>query len=169
MIQDFIKSIQSQLRNYSSGLRQMNNLVDIPWTMVDGDLNVQRLIFQRDHTLLIIKEGVIQESRWEYLTSVNSIDMTLEGQRLLMNEIFSDGTALILKKDGNSGGFYAFVNANNLPSMNLVEYLSQELKTKNRLIINDSVEPPISDLFAKILTFLVFLFVIWTLFMALVE
>lgn len=142
MIQDYIQSIQSQLRNYSSGLRQMNNLVDIPWTMVDGDLNIQRLIFQRDHTLLIIKEGVIQESRWEYLPSVNSIDMTLEGQRLLMNEVYSDGTALILKKDGNALEFFAFVNSNNLPTLNLIEYLRSQLSTKDE---DPNVPPPIAD------------------------
>jgi hypothetical protein len=155
VIQDFIQSIQSQLRNYSSGLRQMNNLVDIPWTMVDGDLNIQRLIFQRDHTLLIIKEGVIQESRWEYLPSVNSIDMTLDGQRVLMNEVFSNGTALILKKDGNASEFYAFVNANNLPTLNLEEYLRTEIQSIEKNIEGDDPPPiPPDDPYAPIILIL---------------
>jgi len=169
MLQDQIKSFRSSLKNYSSQLANKNLLVDIPWTMVDGDLNLQRLIFNRNNSLYVITEGVIQESTWEYLPSINSLAISIDGRRILMNEVFADGTVLILKKDGNSGGFYAFVNANNLPSMNLVEYLNQELKPKNRLIINDPVKPPISDLFAKILTFLVFLFVIWTLFIGIVE
>jgi len=167
MIQDYIQSIQSQLRNYSSGLRQMNNLVDIPWTMVDGDLNIQRLIFQRDHTLISIKEGVIQESRWEYLPSVNSIDMTLEGQRLLMNEVYSDGTALILKKDGNALEFFAFVNANNLPTLNLIEYLRSQLSTMDEVA---NVPPPIADPpnpYNPILLFLLLALIIIMIFSAL--
>ncbi len=138
MIQDFIQSIQSQLRNYSIGLRQMNNLVDIPWTMVDGDLNVQRLIFQRDHTLLIIKEGVIQESRWEYLHPLNSLILNIGGKRIAMNEVFVDESALILKKDGvTHTDFFAFANENKLPSLNLVEYLRE--KTKTTIIPSKSV------------------------------
>jgi hypothetical protein len=121
----------------------MNNLVDIPWTMVDGDLNVQRLIFQRDHTLLIIREGVIQESRWSYLPSVNSIDMILHDQRVFMNEVFSNGTALILKKDGNVSEFYAFVNANNLPTLNLEEYLRSEIQSIEKKIEGED-PPPIT-------------------------
>jgi hypothetical protein len=51
--------------------------------MVDVDLNVHRFIFQKDHTLLVGMQGVIQESRWNYLPSVNSIDMTLDYQTVL--------------------------------------------------------------------------------------
>ena len=81
-----------------------------------------------------------------------------------MNEVFANGTVLILKKDGNSQDLIAFVNESELPKVDLVEYLNQELETKNRLIINDPVEPPISDVLAKILIFLVILFVIGSLF-----
>ena len=137
MIQDYIQSIQSQLRNYSSGLRQMNNLVDIPWTMVDGDLNIQRLIFQRNHTLLIIKEGVIQESRWEYLHPLNSLILNIGGKRIAMNEVFVDESALILKKDGGSSEFFSFANETKLPSLNLVEYLKK--KTKVIIVSPNSV------------------------------
>jgi hypothetical protein len=131
--------------------------------MVDGDLNLQRLIFNRNNSLYIITEGVIQESSWEYLPSMNSLAISIDGKRILMNEVFADGTVLILKKDGNSQDLIAFVNESELPKVDLVEYLNQELKTKNRLIINDPVEPPISDVLAKILIFLVIVFVIGSL------
>jgi hypothetical protein len=163
MLQDQIQSFRSSLRNYNSQLANKNLLVDIPWTMVDGDLNLQRLIFNRNNSLYIITEGVIQESSWEYLPSMNSLAISIDGKRILMNEVFADGTVLILKKDGNSQDLIAFVNESELPKVDLVEYLNQELKTKNRLIINDPVEPPISDVLAKILIFLVIVFVIGSL------
>ena len=39
MLQELIKDLQSTLKNYSQGLAKQNLLVDIPWKMVDGDLN----------------------------------------------------------------------------------------------------------------------------------
>ena len=68
MLQEKIKDLQSSLKNYSQNLAKKNQLVDIPWTMVDGDLNLQRLIFKKDNSLYIVKEGEINESKWEYLS-----------------------------------------------------------------------------------------------------
>lgn len=92
--------------------------------MVDGDLNLQRLIFRNDNSLYIIKEGEIQESTWEYLPAMNSLVITIGGRRILMNEVFADGKALILKKDGFSSEFLSFANQNELPTLDLIGYLS---------------------------------------------
>lgn len=137
MLQDQIQSFRSSLRNYSSQLANKNLLVDIPWTMVDGDLNLQRLIFNRNNSLYIITEGVIQESTWEYLPSMNSLAISIDGGKILMNEIFADGRVLILKKDGNSQDFIAFVNEPELSKENLVRYLDEE--------INGTLPPPVID------------------------
>lgn len=128
MLQDQIQSFRSSLRNYSSQLANKNLLVDIPWTMVDGDLNLQRLIFNRNYSLYVITEGVIQESTWEYLPSMNSLAISIDGKRILMNEIFADGRVLILKKDGNSQELMAFVNESELPKVDLVSYLEGHLR-----------------------------------------
>ena len=72
MLQELIKDLQSTLSNYNQGLAKQNLLVDNPWTMLDGDLNVKRLIFKRNNSLYIVKEGEIEESTWEYLPAMNS-------------------------------------------------------------------------------------------------
>jgi hypothetical protein len=105
--------------------------------MVDGDLNLQRLIFNRNNSLYVITEGVIQESTWEYLPSMNSLAISIDGRRILMNEIFADGTVLILKKDGNSQDLIAFVNESELPKENLARYLDKK--------INGTLPPPVID------------------------
>lgn len=125
MLQELIKDPQSDFRNYSQGLAKQNLLVDIPWTMVDGDLNLQRLIFRKDNSLYIVKEGEIQESKWEYLPAMNSLVIEVGGKKILMNEVFADGKALILKKDGVSLDFLSFANQNELPDLNLVEHLNE--------------------------------------------
>lgn len=136
MIQEHLKKIQSSLKSYNQGLAKQNMLVEIPWTMVDGDLNIQRLIFRKDNSLYIVKEGEIQESKWEYLPAMNSLVLEIGGKKILLNEVFADGKALILKKDGASQEFLAFANQNELPDMNLVEYL----KTFNRVEVKNVQE-----------------------------
>lgn len=106
MLQDLIKDLQSTLKTYSQGLAKQNLLVDISWTMVDGDLNLQRLIFRKDNSLYIVKEGEIQESKWEYLPAMNSLVIEVGGKKTLMNEVFADGKAVILKSGGVSLNFY---------------------------------------------------------------
>jgi hypothetical protein len=123
MLQELIKDLQSTLKNYSQGLANRNMLVDIPWTRVDGDLNLQRLIFRKDNSLYIVKEGEIQESKWEYLPAMNSLVIEIGGKKILMNEVFADGKALILKRDGVSMDFLSFANQNELPDLDLVKYL----------------------------------------------
>lgn len=124
MLQEILKDLQSSLKSYNQGLAKQNMLVEIPWTMVDGDLNIQRLIFRKDNTLYIVKEGEIQESKWEYLAAMNSLVIEIGGKKTLLNEIYADGKALILKKDGTSMEFLAFANQNELLDLNLISYFN---------------------------------------------
>ena len=123
MLQEILKDLQSSLKSYNQGLAKQNMLVEIPWTMVDGDLNIQRLIFRKNNTLMIVKEGEIQESKWEYLAAMNSLVLEIGGKKILLNEVYADGKALILKKDGSSLSLLAFANQNELPDLNLLAYL----------------------------------------------
>ncbi len=120
MLQELLKDLQSSFKSYNQGLAKQNMLVDIPWTMVDGDLNIQRLIFRKDNSLYIVKEGEINESKWEYLAAMDSLVLNIGGKKILLNEVFADGKALILKKDGTSMEFLAFANQNELPNLNLI-------------------------------------------------
>lgn len=143
ILQEVLKDLQSSLKSYNQGLSKQNMLVDIPWTMVDGDLNLQRLIFRKDNSLYIVKEGEIQESKWEYLAAMNSVVIELGAKKILLNEVFADGKALILKKDGSSMDFLAFANQNELPDLNLIAHLNQlldKVEHKNEKIDESNFE-----------------------------
>jgi hypothetical protein len=157
MLQDLIIDLQSSLKNYSKGLANKNLLVDIPWTMVDGDLNLQRLIFRKDNSLYIVKEGEIQESKWEYLSAMNSLVIEISGKKILMNEVFADGKALILKRDGVSLNFLSFANQNELPDLNLIGYLSSLEKRQIEKLTYDPYKYPGSKPFGCASIFLAFI------------
>lgn len=146
MLQDLIKDLQSSLKSYSQGLANKNLLVDIPWTMVDGDLNLQRLIFRKDNSLYIVKEGEIQESRWEYLPALNSLVIEVGGKKILMNEVFADGKALILKRDGIAMDFLSFANQNELEDLDLIGHLNSLEKNKSENSFQKSIGGSVTEI-----------------------
>ncbi len=163
MIQELLKDLQSSLKSYNLGLANQNLLVDIPWTMVDGDLNIQRLIFRKDKSLYIIKEGEIQESKWEYLSAMNSLVVEVGGKKLLLNEVYADGKALILKRDGIATDFFCFANQTEIPDLNLVGYLKQtkEIDSLKHTFEKAEINPEPEKLTLFITGLVVVLFIIY--------
>jgi hypothetical protein len=159
-LQEILKDLQSSLKSYNQGLAKQNLLVDIPWTMVDGDLNIQRLIFRKDNSLYIIKEGEINESKWEYLTAMNSLVVEIGGKKILLNEVFADGKALILKKDGTNIDFLTFANQKEIPDLNLIGYFKR-LEDLNKEIepLNNEKAENTTILFVWI-TFIIFVTIV---------
>ncbi|NHE57941.1 hypothetical protein [Cyclobacterium plantarum] len=140
-------------------------LVDIPWTIVDGELNIQRLIFRKDKSLYIVKEGEIQESKWEYLAAMDSLVVNVGGKKLLLNEVFADGNALILKKDGITTDFLCFVNQKEIPDLNLEGYLRKikelEPPTKFDEISQNEYSDTDKNIIFTVLVVIV-LFLVWS-------
>lgn len=167
MLQDLIKDLQSTLKTYSQGLAKQNLLVDIPWTMVDGDLNLQRLIFRKDNSLYIVKEGEIQESKWEYLPTMNSLVIELGGKKILMNEVFADGKALILKRDGVSMNFLSFANQNELPDLNLIQHL-QNLRIEGNTSFNKLEDQSKSEIDGGVIGTVLIVFLVLFVFVMLI-
>lgn len=138
LLQELLKDLHSSMKDRNQVLLMQNILVEIPWTIVDGDLNVQRLIFRKDKSLYIVKDGEIIESNWEYLPTLNSIIVEISGKKILMNQVFVDKKVLILKKDGHLNDFLVFLNENESLALSLENYLSEMLNDQS-----SNVEEPL--------------------------
>ena len=123
MLQDLIKDLQSSLKSYSQGLAKQNVLVDIPWTLIEGDFSTKRLIFKKNGVLRTINEGLIEETTWEYEQSLDSLILQIGSQKFLMKEVYLDGCVLILKRDGLNLDFLAFADERVIPDLDIVKYL----------------------------------------------
>ena len=78
-----------------------------------------------------------------------------------MNEVFVDGKALVLKKDGSNLEFLSFANQNELPTLDLVGYLSSlEKKVLEGPTVVDPYKYPGSQPLGCVSVFLVFLIAI---------
>ena len=146
MLQDLIKDLQSSLKTYSQGLAKQNLLVDIPWTLIDGDFGTNRLIFKKNGILRTVSEGFVIESSWEYEPGLDSLILEIGNQKFLMKEVFLDGTVLILKRDGVNLDFIAFADGRKIDNLNVIEYLKsfkgskEQINTLSETAKNDKSE-----------------------------
>lgn len=124
MIQNLVHDIQSSLKYYSVGLSKQRYLIEKPWTLVDGNLNVHRLIFKKKGVLRAFRNGNLEDNcSWDYEQSLNSLVLKIGNEDgVLLNEVFLDGKVLILKKD-NTNEFWIFINSDLLQGNQLEEYL----------------------------------------------
>ena len=125
MIQDLVQDIHSTLKNYSVGLKQQNYLLEKAWTLVDGNLNVHRLIFKKKGVLRAFKNGNLEDNcTWDYEPSINSLIIKIGNDAVVLNEIFLDGKVLILRQD-NTNEFWIFIDSSLLQGNNLEDYLRE--------------------------------------------
>jgi hypothetical protein len=130
MIKTELNSIVKQLKNHSSSLKQSSLLIDKPWTIIDGDNEIQRLIFKKDKTLILSKNGKAEIGKWDYFPEAKSLLIDRISDKILCNEAFIDEGVLILNLDGTDNQFFTLANTNVIPDLNIGNYLYNIRKEK---------------------------------------
>ena len=98
-------------------------MLEKAWTLVDGNLNVHRLIFKKKGVLRAFKNGNLDDNcTWDYEPSINSLIIKIGYDAVVLNEIFLDGKVLILRQD-NTNDFLVFINNELLQGDKLEKYL----------------------------------------------
>lgn len=133
-MKEYLKSISRQLKNHSKSLDRMSILIDKPWAMIDGELAMQKLIFKKNKELILSRNGKVQEGRWDYFPEAKSLLIDRGTDKILCNEAFIDEGVLILKLDGTENQFFALANENVLPDLDVIRYLSEYEKPKQKVI-----------------------------------
>ncbi len=102
--------------------------VDKPWSMIDGDLELQKLIFKANKDLLISKNGSVVMGKWEYLPEARSLLIDRKEDKILLNTVYLDTGAFILKRDGLEGDYLVFANQNVVSDLDLITYFDDKIK-----------------------------------------
>ncbi len=100
MITAQLNNLVNQLKNYSATLEKANLLIDKPWTIIDEDNEIQRLIFKKDETLVLSKNGQAEIGKWDYFPEAKALLIDRGADKILCNEAYIDEEILILKLDG---------------------------------------------------------------------
>ena len=125
----YLKSILSQLRNYSLTLDKTSILIDKPWALIDDEYELQKLIFKKDKELILSKNGQVSVGRWDYFPQAKSLLIDRKTDIILCNEQFIDEGIMILKLDGTENRFFILANENLVPDLDAFRYL-KELRYK---------------------------------------
>ena len=126
---DILRYFTNTLSNKTLSLKKKGLLIEKPWTLIDDDGEIQKLIFKRDKGLILSKNGIVSEGNWDYYPEAKALLIDRQTDKLLLKEQFIDNNVLILKKDGTTNDFFALANENTLPDLNIPEYLNS-LKIK---------------------------------------
>lgn len=122
--------IKNQFINFDQKLTSKaleSQIISRPWAIVDGEMEVQKLIFEKKGKLWLSKNGIVQEGSWQYLSGTNSLVIDRVSNKLLCNLLYIDANAIILKRDGTEDEFFAFANEKSIPSLNLLQYFNEKL------------------------------------------
>ncbi len=142
-MKDILNYYASLLNGFSQTIKKKGILVDQPWALIDEENCIQKLIFRKNNSLILSKNGVVTEGSWEYFPQSRALLIDRGTDKLLLNECYIDTNVLILKKDGTDNDFFAFANENFLPDYNIPQYLNsvqcKELKIKEIKLINGNI------------------------------
>jgi len=140
---EIIKYFVKSLAISSSSLKKKEIFVDKPWALLDGENEIQKLIFKRDQGLILSKNGKVKEGSWEYYPEAKALLINRIDDKLLLKEQFIDENVLILKKDGTDNKFFALANENTIPDFNIPAYLNsrkcKEYNIEEDRLINGNI------------------------------
>jgi len=120
---EFIINILEKIQNYSTSISKKATFLDKPWALVDNEMEIQKLIFQKDNQLVLSKNGKVQMGTWEYLAGAKSMLIDRGGDKILLNEVFINDDVMILKIDGTKHEFFVLANQNTIPDLDVIGYL----------------------------------------------
>lgn len=120
---EFINNILDQIQNYNTSISKKATFLDKPWALVDNELEIQKLIFQKDKQLILSKNGKVRTGTWDYLAGAKSMLIDRGSDKILLNEVFINDDVMILKVDGTNHEFFVLANQNTIPNLDVIGYL----------------------------------------------
>lgn len=131
----YISNLIPRLKQFSENLDKKEIFVEIPWVIVDDNLNQQKYIFKRNGDLVMSLNGQVSIGKWEYLSAARSLLIDRLQDKILLNQNFISPTVMILKKDGFKDENMILANEILLPDLNVADYLKNLYYDKNNIVV----------------------------------
>jgi hypothetical protein len=140
-------SIVNQLKNHSASLEKSNILINKAWTIVDEDNEIQRLIFKKDKSLILSKNGQAVIGKWDYFPQARSILIDRgNSDKILCSEAYLDNGVLILRLDGTENKFFVLANEDVVPDLDVNNYLNNVRQQKFNFTFTELVNGKILEI-----------------------
>jgi ribosomal protein S17 len=119
----YLQNLVNDLKQFSASLDKQSMLVNKPWALIDSELGIQKLIFEKNNDLILSKNGEVTIGKWKYLAEAKCLLIDRGEDKILCNEMYFDDSVLMLKVDGIGNTFFVLANENNLPDLDAYSYL----------------------------------------------
>jgi len=134
MIQ-YINDLIPRLKQFSENLDKKELFIEIPWVIVDNNLNQQKFIFRRNGDFVMSLNGQVTIGKWEYLSAARSLLIDRIQDKILLNQNFIDPAVMVLKMDGLKDENLILANEILLPDLNVADYLQKLFYQKNNIVV----------------------------------
>lgn len=132
-MQLYLSKLIPRLKEFSANLDSKEIFIEIPWVIVDDNLNQQKYIFKRNGDLVMSLNGQVTIGKWEYLSGAKSLLIDRIQDKILLNQNFIDPAVMILKKDGFKDENLILANEILLPNLDVSQYLKKLYYQKNNI------------------------------------
>jgi hypothetical protein len=134
-----LSDILPRLKKYSQSLDQTAMLVDKPWVVNAGNNEYQKLIFKRDGTVLLSRNGNLTDGKWEYISGANALVIDYGSNKILYRHSYFDEAVLALQKDGpikenDDSQVLLLANEITIPDANAIMYLKKKYYEQENVI-----------------------------------
>jgi hypothetical protein len=133
-MREYVRTILPNIQSFSSSLDKKAVFLNHAWCVINANGETEKLIFQKNGTLIMSKDGDVKTGKWEYLSHANSLLIDRGVDKKLYNQGFIDQSVMVLKLDGTTEDFILLVNENLIPDLDLRGYLNKLIAEKNNLI-----------------------------------
>lgn len=140
MIKDYLHIITKDLIRYSQSLAKSSILIEKPWTLIDEDNEVQKLIFKKNKELILSKNGQVNIGKWDYFPDAKCLLIDRGTDKILCNEAYIDNAVMILKLDGSNNKYFSFANEILIPNLDIIKYLEDVRNFKLYIKVYDIID-----------------------------
>jgi hypothetical protein len=100
-MQQYLKNFIPRLNQFSRTLDQIESFVDKPWIFIDEKNNKHTYIFQRDKSLIMSLNGIVEMGSWNYIPAAESLLIDRGTDKILLKHGFLDKAVMVLRTDNN--------------------------------------------------------------------
>ena len=98
----YLMSIPDSIKGISDKLNVKALLCDKSWVIYNDDGIKIVFIFEKNGSIIISQNGVVEKAKWEYVKANKSILIENNGQTLLLHPTFVDDILFIMQQDGTN-------------------------------------------------------------------
>ena len=130
----YVTSIIPRLKEFSANLDKKELFIDVPWVIINENLNQEKYIFKRNGELIMSLNGQVTIGKWEYLLSARSLLIDRIHDKILLNQNFIDSGVMILNKDGAKNDYFFFANELIITDLDIFSYIKKIFHNKKNII-----------------------------------